>query len=97
MKKALLIIAFILFALPAIAQQGDNQERQDQMPPPVTERQIEKDAKAAQEERKKNEDAEKKEDTLNKENTNKSSDNKPIEGSKNPSSGKTSNTPGKQQ
>lgn len=97
MKKAILIFIFTLFALPAMAQQGDNQERQDQMPPPVTERQIKKDAKTAQDERKKNEAAEKKEEAQTKENESKDTTEKTATGSKNATAGKTSKTPGKQQ
>ncbi|MFP9099349.1 hypothetical protein ACLI09_09865 [Flavobacterium sp. RHBU_24] len=59
--KHLLTIFLFCFAMPAFAQQGNEQERLDQMPTPVTERQVETDAKKAREERRRNEEAEKKE------------------------------------
>lgn len=59
--KKLLLITCLLLGINAIAQEGNEQERLDQVPPPVTERQVEKDARVAQLERKRNEDAAKKE------------------------------------
>jgi hypothetical protein len=58
--KHLILTILLCLAVPAFAQ-GNDQERLDQTPPPVTERQVETDAKKAQEERKRNEEAAKKE------------------------------------
>jgi len=90
MKKLLLIALFCL-AVPAFAQ-GNDQERLDQAPPPVTERQVETDARKAQEERKRNEEAAKKEQEERAEAEKKQAEKQ----AKNTSTRKSSNTEEKQ-
>lgn len=91
MKYLILLIAFC-FALPAFAQQGNEQERLDQMPPPVTVREVEKDAKVAQQEREKNSEAAKKEQEEKAEAEKKQAEKQ----AKNTSTRKSSNTEEKQ-
>lgn len=55
MKTILTIVAF--FAFTAFASAQEVQDRLQQLPPPVTQEQVERDAKVAAEHRKRNEEA----------------------------------------
>ena len=90
---ALTFTAFFAFTAMATAQQV--QERLDQQPPPVTQQQVEKDAKVALELRKK-EEATKKEQERLAEAKRKEDDKKALEKQNIAKATKTSTTPGKQ-
>lgn len=96
MKILTCISAFFLLGI-AYGQQGNNQERLDQLPPAVTETEVERDAKAADKERgEKKDDKQESKQTDKAENTGNKQTKEETQNTINTSNRKSSKTPEKQ-
>lgn len=91
--KSILFTIIALFAFTGVAFAQEEQDKTQRQPPPVTQAQVEKDAKMAQEERKKHEEANK---AVKEEKTKTEDKRKKTQTNTASSAKKTSTRPGKQ-